>query len=59
MRVEQRIVDYVRKNPGQRAETIKAALGLTTKDWALPVVRLVERNALRPKGEKRATTYTA
>ncbi|NUP09752.1 MAG: hypothetical protein HOW73_27210 [Polyangiaceae bacterium] len=58
-RVEQRIVDYVRKNPGKRGEEIKKALGLTTALWTRPLSRLVERRALIAKGVKRATTYTA
>ncbi|NUO50456.1 MAG: hypothetical protein HOV80_16500 [Polyangiaceae bacterium] len=58
-RTEQRIVDYVRKNPGQKAEDIKKALGFSTAQWALPLSRLVARGALNAKGIKRATTYTA
>jgi hypothetical protein len=58
-RVEQRIVEHVRKNPGQRAEQIKKALGLGKKDWMLPVSRLIERGSLKSKGEKRSTTYSA
>ncbi|NUP13938.1 MAG: hypothetical protein HOW73_48505 [Polyangiaceae bacterium] len=58
-RVEQRILDYVRKNPGKRGEQIKQALGLTTALWTRPLSRLVTSGALTAKGMKRATTYTA
>ncbi|NUP12326.1 MAG: DNA-binding protein, partial [Polyangiaceae bacterium] len=54
-----RILEHVRKNPGQRAEVIKKSLNLKTNEWALPIARLLEKKQLRTKGEKRATTYTS
>jgi predicted transcriptional regulator len=53
------IFAYVEKNPGKRAEDIKAALKLKTSDWALPVKKLLEEGRVSAKGEKRATTYAA
>jgi hypothetical protein len=53
------ILGYVSKNPGQRAEQIKQALGLDAADWALPVKKLVDEGQLVTSGEKRATTYAA
>ncbi len=52
------IVAYVSKNPGQRAEQIKQALGLDAADWTLPVKKLVDEGQLHTVGEKRATTYS-
>lgn len=57
--VAKTIHDYVSQNPGLRAEQIKAALKLRTKDWALPVKKLIDEGQLVAKGEKRATTYVA
>lgn len=51
------IVDFIAKNPGQRAEQIKGALKLRTNDWALPVKKLLDEGRLTATGEKRATTY--
>lgn len=53
------LVDYVRKNPGQRIEQIGAALGIGTKELALPAKKLIADKQLRTKGQKRATTYFA
>jgi hypothetical protein len=52
------IIAYVSKNPGQRAEQIKKALGLDDADWALPVKKLVDEGQLHTVGEKRATAYS-
>lgn len=52
------IVAFVSKNPGQRAEQIKKALGLDDADWALPVKKLVDEGQLHTVGEKRATAYS-
>lgn len=54
-----RILDHVRRNPGQRAEDIKKALNLASNQWPLPIGRLLETKQVRAKGEKRATTYSA
>jgi hypothetical protein len=54
-----RILDHIKRNPGQRAEQIKKALNLRTNQWALPIGRLLEKKQIRTKGEKRATTYSA
>ncbi|MFO0550434.1 MAG: hypothetical protein U0271_18710 [Polyangiaceae bacterium] len=53
------IHQYVKSNPGKRAEDIKAALRIAPNDWALPVERLVSTGKLSTKGEKRATRYHA
>lgn len=51
------IFDYVSKNPGKRAEEIKAALGIPTASWALPVKKLLDEGRIVAKGAKRSTTY--
>lgn len=55
----QQILDYVRKNPGHRAEQIKGTLKLDKAAWMLPITRLVEQGHVKTKGHRRATTYTA
>ena len=53
----EKILAYVAENPGSRAETIKDALKLSAKEWALPVQKLIGEGKLATKGAKRATTY--
>jgi hypothetical protein len=56
---QEALLQYVRKNPGQRGEQISAAMG-TTSDGMRPVMkRLIEAGQIKVKGERRATTYTA
>jgi len=50
---------FIRKNPGQRIEQIGKALGIATKDLALPVKKLIAARQVSTKGQKRATTYFA
>lgn len=50
---------YVKKNPGQRVEQISKAIGVSTKDLALPVQKLLEDRSISKKGQRRATTYSA
>jgi hypothetical protein len=53
------ILDHVTRNPGQGAEQIKAALGIPTAAWALPVKKLLDEGRIAAKGAKRSTTYVA
>jgi ribosome-binding protein aMBF1 (putative translation factor) len=48
---------HIAKNPGQRIEQIGDALGVATKDLALPVRKLVSEKKVSSKGQKRATMY--
>ena len=48
---------FIKKNPGQRIEQVRKELGVTTKDLALPVKRLLAAKKVSTKGQKRATTY--
>lgn len=51
------ILAHIAANPGTGAREIAAELGLSTKDVALPVKKLVAAGALTTKGQKRATKY--
>jgi hypothetical protein len=56
-RLVDRLLDYVKTNPGQRIEQINRALGVPTKDLTLPIKKLLVSNRITSKGEKRATSY--
>lgn len=45
------------KNPGLHIEQINKRLGTSTKDLGLPIRKLVAEGVLKPKGEKRSTSY--
>ncbi len=51
------VVAYVAKQPGQSVEQIGKALGVKTKELALPIIRMVEAKKLKTKGQKRGTRY--
>jgi len=51
------VVAYVAKNPGQSVEQIGKAIGASTKDLALPVIRMIEAKKLKTKGQRRGTRY--
>ncbi len=53
----QSLLGHVKRHPGLRIEQIGEALGLTTKDLALPAKKLIAEKKLSTKGQKRATTY--
>jgi hypothetical protein len=50
---------HIAKHPGQRIEQIGASLGVSTKEFAVPVKRLLSEKQISTKGHKRATTYFA
>lgn len=52
-----RLVDFVKTNPGLRIEQINKQLGTTTKELALPIRKLIAEGRLRADGHKRSTTY--
>jgi len=43
--------------PGQRIEEIGKALGMSTKELALPIKKLLDGKRIRKSGQKRATQY--
>ncbi|WP_428263444.1 hypothetical protein [Haliangium sp.] len=50
---------YVAEHPGQRMESITAALGYSTQELTLPVKKLLLAGKIRVEGQKRATSYFA
>jgi hypothetical protein len=53
------LLAQIKKNPGQRIEVIGKAIGISTKDLALPIIKLLENKSITKKGQRRATTYFA
>jgi hypothetical protein len=53
----EKLVAFIKKNPGQRIEQIGKALSVATKELALPVKKLIAAKKASTKGQKRATTY--
>lgn len=51
------VLDYVKKNPGQRMIEIAPALGIESKMLQLPMKKLVKDKAVKAKGVKTNTTY--
>jgi hypothetical protein len=51
------VLAHIKRNPGQRVEQIAAALGTSTKELALPIIKLGK--ALKTQGQRRGTKYTA
>ena len=57
-RLTETLGTFIKKNPGgQRIEQIGKALGIATKDLALPVKKLLAAKRISTKGQKRSTTY--
>lgn len=51
------IVRHVRSNPDQNVTEIGDALGLSSKDLRLPILKLVKEKQLRKTGKRRGTRY--
>lgn len=51
------IAALIRKSPGIRADQMASALGLSTREIALPIKKLLADRAAHKKGQKRATQY--
>ena len=52
-----KLLAYITKHPGQRIEQIGASLGLPSKEFVLPVKKLLSEKQITTKGQKRATVY--
>jgi hypothetical protein len=52
-----KLAAYIKAHPGQRIEQINKAMGVETKELALPVKKLLAAKTIKSKGQKRATTY--
>lgn len=55
--VQDRLLDYVRENPGLRIEQINEAIGTSTREVRRPLTKLLASGRLRREGEKRASRY--
>ena len=53
----ERLRDRILAHPGQGAEHIGPALGLTTRQLALPITKLLASKHITRKGVRRATRY--
>lgn len=53
----ERLLGYVKGNPGQRIEQIAQGMGTSTKELNLPAKKLLAQKSLKTKGHKRATQY--
>ena len=53
----ERVRDYVVANPGKGAEQICPALGVTTRELAMPMKKLLASKHITRKGVRRATRY--
>jgi hypothetical protein len=51
------VLAHIKRNPGQRVEQIAEALGTSTKELALPIIKLGK--ALKTQGQRRGTRYSA
>ncbi|MGE0325379.1 MAG: DNA-binding protein [Polyangiaceae bacterium] len=54
-----KLVEFVRSNPGTSIEEIGKGIAIPTKELALPVKKLLAEGRLKKKGQKRATRYSA
>ena len=55
----EKLVEFVRSNPGSSIEEIGKGIAIPTKELALPVKKLLAEGRLKKKGQKRATRYSA
>lgn len=53
-----KLVGHIASHPSEGVEAIGKALGVSTKEIALPMKALVKSGSLKTTGEKRATKYT-
>lgn len=53
----QALLGEIGANPGQRIEQIGSAIGMRTKDLALPIRKLIAQKQVRTEGQRRATRY--
>lgn len=55
----ERVLAYVKSNPGQGLEAIGKHIGIATKELKLPVIKLLGARQLKKSGQKRGTKYFA
>ena len=56
-RTTERVLGYVKANPGQGVEAMGKALQLGTREVSLPIKKLLAQGLIRVTGHKRATKY--
>jgi hypothetical protein len=54
----ERLAGHIKANPGQRMDHIRVALGLTTRELALPIKKLLAEKRITSKGQRRGMTYS-
>jgi hypothetical protein len=57
--VSEKLLAFVKKNPGLRGEQISKALKTTTGAIRLPMQKLIAKKKIKTKGQRRGTTYHA
>jgi hypothetical protein len=53
----ERLVEEIQREEGRGIEAIAGALGVATRELALPVRKLIADGRIHPRGQKRATRY--
>ncbi|MBN8609128.1 MAG: DNA-binding protein [Deltaproteobacteria bacterium] len=51
------VAAHIAKNSGQGVETIAKYLGVSTKELALPIIKLLDAKKITRKGQRRGTRY--
>ena len=52
-----RTAEWVKGNAGHGVEDMARALGVPTKELALPIMKLLKAKTIKKRGQKRATKY--
>jgi hypothetical protein len=47
----------IKKTPGKRVEELSDALGVGTRELALPILKLFEQKSIKTTGQRRGTKY--
>ena len=55
----EKLHSYIKAHPAQRIEPIGVALGVATKDLALPIKKLLKAKRISSRGFKRSTSYSS
>jgi ABC-type nitrate/sulfonate/bicarbonate transport system substrate-binding protein len=49
--------DWIKGHPGNGVEAMAKAMGVQTKELALPIAKLLKSRHIKKRGQKRATKY--
>ena len=58
-RTAEKVLAYIKANPGKGAAEISAKTKVSHKDLKKPIIMLLDAKKIRTKGQKRGTTYWA